>query len=187
MAAVLVVGLTSVFPAAATVVVLGGGVDARPFVSLTSGPLTPAVATLTVGAFNAGVFTPFASADATQPTFFNVGADDPGAGRWTGNAGDSSGSASPFNGLQIWFRLAYNGAGNSVVLLTSPAVFPVNGGGVGDSITIDSRTLTIPGSFEGSLGGWVDEANDRIVVFVPEPSTVLFGLIGGVALLRRRR
>jgi uncharacterized protein (TIGR03382 family) len=171
-------------PAAATTVIVGGGADGRPFVNIAGplvGPLHPSTSSIQVGVFANNIFTVFAPADASPATFFNVAADDPAAGNWTGITADTSAAATAFNGLQIWFRVT---SGSAIAYLASGALFPANGAGIGDSITIDSRDLTIPPETSFS---YIDEPNDRIVIFAPEPSTMLFGLLGGVALLRRRR
>jgi hypothetical protein len=171
----------------ATTITLGGGVDGRTFLTATSifpdvplTPLRPEIATLEVGRMSGGSFVHFAPADLTPVSF---GSSGNLLGKWQGNASDTSAGANAFNGQQIWFRVRGD---LFSALLTGGQIFPTNGGGIGDSLTIDSRSLTTIDSSSLIGPSFIDEQGNRILLGVPEPSAVMLGIIGGALVLRRR-
>ena len=173
----------------ATTITAAGGTGGALFVSSTGVTLTAANTTITAGTYNGSVFTAFSPADASpidistvnNPSFF---------GKWAGDTSDISAAANAFNNAQIWFQVFVD-LGNEQVgtaYLSGGQLFPTNNNGVGDSIAINSNTLTTlgAGSTDGSAAYNVG-SNQIVIGVVPEPSAALLGLLGVVGLIRRRR
>jgi hypothetical protein len=180
--------------ATATTVIAAGGLDGYQFgvTSSTSIPsFTPftatgqSMATITVGAFNGGVFSAFAATDSTPPSFGSSGLL---IGKWLGSASDNSSDADEFAGDQIWFRITTVVGGQTYTgyFADNGVLFPSNDGGLDDTQTVTSYSLdTIS---PNSTGTWtIDAANQQITLAVPEPSVSLLGGLGLVCLLRRKR
>jgi len=69
---------------------------------------------------------------------------------------------------------------------TTPWLFPVNGGGVGDQVTLSS---TAAGATIASVGGagLATGSTMQLSAAVPEPSTALLSAIGLLGFASRRR
>ena len=71
----------------------------------------------------------------------------------------------------------------------APWVFPTNAGGVGDTITFSTTNaigISAIGGFGTSASGLLQLTNNFNVSAVPEPTTLIFGLITGVAAIYSR-
>ncbi len=107
-------------------------------------------------------------------------------GLWNGQTSNNSAEADAFNASPIAVQIVVSPDVFAVV--TTSAVFPANGGGVGDSLTvpIDSITGVVTSL---STPGTVFENNQLVLgAAIPEPSSALLAglaLVGG--LVRRRR
>lgn len=180
--------------ASATTVIADGGITGYQFgFSTTSDVLgfTPftssgqSVATITVGSMQGGVFNAFATSDATPPRFGEVGDL---TGRWLGSAGDNSSAADAFNGQQVWFAITTTVGGQTYTgyFADMGTLFPTNAGGAGDDQLVLSNNLDTVAA--ASTGNWtIDQANQRVTLVIPEPSTALAGALGALLLLRRKR
>lgn len=177
----------------ATTVTASGGTTGAQFITTLGTFLTPTNSTVSVGFFEANIFTAFALADATPISF---GTTASLTGRWLGNAADTSVAANAFNGKQIWFKIETTADGGGLGYFSGGQLFPANGAGVGDSITIAGSTLTQTNAALSTPGtaGFVNQTtnpatpNGRVTIgVVPETSTALLGALGALGLLRRRR
>ena len=172
--------------ASATTILADGGTLGAQFYTSGGTILTATNSSFSVGLWDGTTFTEFAPANNTigistipVATF---------AGRWSGSAGDTSATANAFNGQQIWFRVETTADGGGTAYLAGSALFPTNGGGVGDDRPVDSRTLLQLGAGSDAGSRAYDAGDGRIIVgVVPEPSIALLGALGVLGLLRRRR
>jgi hypothetical protein len=139
-----------------------------------------------VGTWNGVTFSQFGATDITPITISTIASL---AGRWSAGVTDNNNvTAAPFNGATIWFKASTTADGGGFAYFSGASVFPNANGGVGDSVTVSSLTLTTLGA-NSELGSRAYSADDgRIIVgVVPEPSSALLGAIGALGLLRRRR
>ena len=179
----------------ATTVTGSGGTTGAQFVNGFGEFLTPSNSTVQVGTFNegSGIFTQFAALDATP---INFGTTTSLQGRWLGNFADTSAGANAFSGSPIWVLiLILNQSGGLSFrgLFRSTVLFPMNGGGVGDSVNLPGSSLTYVAPMVSSPGSRSFIApgdgfpSGRVIVGMPEPSTALLSLLGVAGLIRRRR
>ncbi len=71
----------------------------------------------------------------------------------------------------------------------TPWVFPTNAGGVGDTVTFsttNSTSIAAIGNFGTEASGLLQLTSDFNVSPVPEPTTLIFGLLTGVAAIYSR-
>jgi len=179
----------------ATTITGSGGTTGAQFVTSTGVFLTPTNATVQIGTFNTttNIFTQFAVADASPISFGTTASLQ---GRWLGNFSDNSASATPFNGQQIWVRIAVDlgGGATGLAYFGSTVNFPTNGGGVGDTANLPGTSLTsidVDSSTAGTsafIAPGDGFTNGRVVIgVIPEPSVALLGALGVFGLIRRRR
>jgi hypothetical protein len=190
-ATVFAIGLTMA-ASNATTVTAGGGTTGAQFVTSAGTFLTPTNATVEVGSLSGSIFTKFAVTDASP---INFGTSVALTGRWLGNFADTSAAANPFNGLQIWFKVSTTADGGGLAYFSGGQLFPNNGGGVADAITISASTLTTINADLSSVNSAAFQNNNVgtypngyvTIGVIPEPSAALLGALGALGLLRRRR
>lgn len=195
----LAIGLSLVGSTYATTIGAGGGTLAGNFFTSTGVQLTGLNSTVQIGSISNDIFTRFAAGD---PSPMVLGSAAPFLSKVTGSYTDNTATATGFNGLVIWYRVESLVAGaTGVTYFGAPAtgtsvpgtatVFPVNGFGANDTLSADTRNLTLVNTALSSNSedsrGWQVGDNRLIVGVVPEPSVALLGLLGVVGLIRRRR
>ncbi|MEP4077512.1 PEP-CTERM sorting domain-containing protein [Haloferula sp.] len=168
-----------------TTVTAGGGTGGAQFFTSGGSILTNLNSAFATGIWNGTNFVEFAPLDATPIAISTIGIF---AGRWSGNSADTSNAADAFGGAPIWFRVTTDADGGGVAYFSGSEVFPNNGGGVGDSISVNSTTLETLG-VGSSAGSRAYQAGDGQIIIgtVPEPSIALLGALGVLGLVRRRR
>jgi len=192
------VAITLIGSANATTIANGGGTSTAIFVTSTGVTLTATNSNFAIGTWNGSLFTQFAlpAVDAT-PMAIGTGVF---AGKLTGNFSDNTAAANAFNGLPIWYRVNvldgsniigtayFSGTNPGATVPATGTLFPTNGSGVGDSLSADTRNLTVlgAGSSEGSIA-YQSVGNVITIGVIPEPSAALLGALGVLGLLRRRR
>jgi len=180
--------IAALFPAvaSATTIFAGGGTLGRIFQTSSGILLTNTNSSIDVGKMQGSSFIEFAPNEISPIMIFTVSAPQ-FHGKWSGAESDLTTAADAFNGETVWFRVSFNLGGDSgVAYFSSGALFPTNSSGVGDSLTVNSTSLTTVGA-DSTTGSLIDTTNDIIVIGVPEPSSLLLGLLAGLPLLRRRR
>ena len=107
------------------------------------------------------------------------------------------GGTPPTNQIAIWvWNTANTGTASYVGVYTAPTwLFPVADSGAGSSATIALATnllnnpsglLAIAGSFD-PVSDPFRQALLAEIVIIPEPSTAILGLVGGLGIMARRR
>ena len=122
-------------------------------------------------------------------------------GKVGGNLVDIENGASYFNNKPIYLWI-FNGASVSTstemgifraTTADTPWTFPVNAGGVGDTLTLSTvntlSTIAAFGGFGSTPSGKLQLTNNFNVAPVPEPATLTVGIFAGMACIcvRRRR
>jgi|ERR1035437_1152788 hypothetical protein len=177
--------------ASATTITGSGGTTGAQFITSAGTMLTSANASILCGSMSGNIFTRFAIADVTPIV---LGSSGVLLGRWSSSFADTSATAVPFNGLQVWFKVTTTADNGGVGYFGSTLNFPSNGGGVGDSLSVAASTLSSVNSTDSSTGtaafhvASVTYPNGFVTIgVVPEPSAALLGAFGVLGLLRRRR
>lgn len=170
----------------ASTVTASGGTGGAFFYTSNDTLLTNANSTISAGRWDGSLFTAFAAADLTP---IAISANGALLGRWAGGYTDNNNvTSSPFNGLAIWFRVTTTADGGGLAYLSGASVFPNANGGVSDSVSVNSTSLTTLGAGSSNFSRAYSAGDGRIVIgVVPEPSAALLGAIGVLGLLRRRR
>jgi len=185
--------------AKATTVTGSGGTTGARFFTSSGTLLTSSNSTILVGKGVGASFAQFAVTDIT-PIAINDAIGTPAGGRWAGSFADTSATANPFNGAAIVFKITTTADGGGTSYFTSTSLFPTNGGGVGDSISVPASSLTTfsaadsgggTAAFNASLTFGANSTPNGYVLIgttpVPEPSVfALLGLVGLVGLRRKR-
>jgi hypothetical protein len=179
--------LAALAPASAfgtIVTAAGGGPTGWEFYTSTGELLSPTNASVAVGRMEGSSFIEFAPDDPTPITFVT----GTFAGQWTGFITDNSGAANAFDGQSIWFRIEADVSPgfSGVAYFSGALLFPVNNGGVGDQVVYNANALTTVGA-ESTAGSIIDSANGRIVVGVPEASSLSLAGLALLGMLRRKR
>jgi len=184
----LVLAAAMVGAANATTIAAGGGTAGATFISSSGVTATAANTSIIAGTLVGNLFTPFSPAD-VSPLDISTVNNAAFFGKWAGDTSDISAAANAFTGAQIWFAVTMTVEGNvGTAYFSGGQTFPANGNGVGDGITIDSKTLTTLGGPSSALSAAYNAQTNTITVgLIPEPSSVLLGLLGAVGLIRRRR
>lgn len=170
----------------ATTITAAGGTGGAQFFTSAGTMLTNINSSFSAGLWDGTTFTVFGALD-PSPIAISTNAALPG--RWSGGFTDNNNTtASPFNGLAIWFRVTTTANGGGVAYFRSTATFPNANGGFSDSINVSSVTLTTLGT-GSSVNSRAYQASDGKIIIgvVPEPSVALLGALGALGLIRRRR
>jgi hypothetical protein len=167
--------------APATIVTLAGGAAGATFVDNTGAPIN-APGVVQVGTLEGGAFKQFGTTAGNLQNVFGQN------GKWAGSIADNAlpGPADAFNGLPIFVKIEVDALNFGVYTYSTPKNFPVNAGGVGDTVNLLSTELdqVVP---ELSAPGAAIDAGGIMIGLVPEPSTSLLAGLAGLALLIRRK
>ena len=184
---ILAAALLSVASASATTVNISGSPVADSFFGTDSAALSSAG----VDAVETGYFTAWTTGSAITDLgtmgFVSFGEAGVGSvfgqvGKLLGGHSDNSAGANAFNGQLISFVVT-DGDTGAFGVVSGADLFPVNLGGVGDTINVDATAL-------GTLDGFTAVAGGYQLNAVPEPSTyaALAGLCAlSFVMVRRRR
>jgi hypothetical protein len=170
----------------ATTITAGGGTGGAQFYTSAGSILTNLNSSFSAGTWNGTAFTSFGAADPTPIAISTVASL---AGRWSAGFTDNNNTtAGVFNGLPVWFRVTTTADGGGTAYFSGASVFPNANGGVGDSLTVSSVTLTTLGAGSADFSRAYSASDSKIIVgVIPEPSAALLGAVGALGLLRRRR
>jgi len=171
----------------ATTITAGGGSLSDYFVTSanTNTILTNSQVSIQVGSYVGNVFTQFGALDATPIVL--VTTTGILQNKWSaGYTDNNSVTATPFNGLQVWFKVTTTADGGGTAYFSqSGQNFPISANGVGDTLAISNQNFNTVGGTSST--GSAITAGKLVVGVVPEPSAALLGALGVLGLLRRRR